>query len=129
MPPHSQARRVRNYVLVGMGALVLGGVVLQVSLSLGLSPAAAAVPTYAAGTFWTWQANRRFTFRPGALTLGREFLAYFGTSAAGILVNVSVYLIALAGGFHPFLALLAGAAVGALFNFLGYDRLVFARRA
>lgn len=115
------------------GALAFGvdGLVVQALVSLlGADPYAARIASFLCAVTFTWQFNRRYTFKPVAgVPWWREWATYTATQLGGFAVNFAVYsLLVYASDFvreWPILGVAAGSVAGLAVNFIGARRLVF----
>lgn len=106
--------------MVGMGLLIQG---------VGLSALAARGLCLPLAASLAWYLNRRLTFDATGGPLLYQWLAYMGTNAAGLLVNVALYALivsasALAAA-HPLISAMPGGLVGLLVHYRLAARLVF----
>lgn len=100
---------------------------------VGLDPYTARAISIFVAMNVTWTGNRLLTFRARAATTPGEMLGEWGrfllTNALGALLNYAVYAamvrFAPAPANSPYVALVAGVAVGLVFNFTLSKRLVF----
>lgn len=78
----------------------------------------------------TWILNRYLTFQHRAQgPIIHEYLTYMLASCVGASLNViTVSMLARVDGHLHIAAFVAGSAAGLLFNFISYDKIVFARR-
>lgn len=132
-------RRVANSQFLRFGFVGACGFVVDTSVLflmhriIGFDPYSARAISIFVAMNVTWTGNRLLTFRAHAATSpGRmlgEWARFLLTNAVGALLNYAVYaaLVRFAPppANNPYLALIAGVAVGLVFNFTLSKRLVF----
>jgi len=115
--------------------LAVGGLGLLTDLSVftlipdhGSHPIASRVVSLALATFVTWRLNRAVTFDPSGRVQRHEAARYAAVTvvAQGVSFAVFTGLVLTILARHPQFALVAGAAVGALFSYLGQFFFAFA---
>jgi putative flippase GtrA len=123
-------RKVRRFAAVGGVGFAVDAAVLWWLLRGGTDPFAARLVSFPVAVLATWWLNRIWTF-PDAerAAAGLQLSRYLGVQVAGAACNYLVYA-AVLGVIAPtpanaLLALAAGSAVAALFNFLGAQRFVY----
>jgi len=107
----------------GLGFLVDAGI-LWLMIRAGLSPYTGRVISIAVGIVFTWWLHRRLTFRTAAAPSWREFGAFAMQSLAGAALNYAVYSAVVWAGAPVLAGLVAGTAVGAVFNFFRYRKIL-----
>lgn len=122
-----------SVLLVGAGGFLVDAAVLMFALSvLPLGLIGARVVSFLAAVTFTWQLNRRFTFRSVQPRHSDRYLRYLLVSLGGFAVNFAVYSLGVVHSqllhSYPLLALLAASSVGLAFNFIGYKTFVFGQR-
>ena len=124
---------VRFAVVGACGFVVDTFVLFLMHRIVGLDPYTARAISIFVAMNVTWTGNRLLTFRARAATAPREMLGEWGrfllTNALGALLNYAVYAamvrFAPTPASNPYVALVAGVAVGLVFNFTLSKRLVF----
>jgi len=126
-----------RFGIVGAGGFVVDASVLFVLFQLIQLPyiAARAISIFSAMNF-TWMGNRMLTFRAHAAreagAIVAEWSRFLLTNAIGAAINWLVSILfkyeAPSPLNNPYLALVAGVAVGLVFNFTLSKRLVFVSR-
>ena len=115
--------------------LAVGGLGLLTDLSVftlipdhGSHPIASRVVSLAIATFVTWRLNRAVTFDPSGRVQGGEAARYAAVTVAAQSVSFAVFtgLVLTILARYPQFALIAGAAIGALFSYLGHFLFAFA---
>jgi len=109
-----------RFAVVGGSAAGVDYGVLWIGMALGLSPQLARVPAVAVAMCFTWWFNRKLTFKTERAPSWREFGHYVSVAMAGILLNLSIYWIALWAGAPVWLAFVLGTGITAVFSFLRY---------
>ena len=107
----------------GLGFLLDVGV-FQLFYSQGQGPVRSRLVSAAAAITLTWYLNRRLVFRTSQVNRSApEYARYVTVQAAGLVINLGVYLVLLDRVSMlrqmPVLALCGGAAAAIVFNFLG----------
>jgi putative flippase GtrA len=121
-------------VVGAFGFLVDAAVLSWLVQGQGWGPVEGRGVSFALAVTTTWALNRRFTFaaRAGA-DRSREYGRYLAVQTIGALINLGVYLAAIAAvpwvAAWPVLPLAAGAGVAMVFNFVGSRHLAFTGRA
>ena len=114
--------------------LGVGGIGLVVDLAVftlvaahGVHPLLARVVSLAAATLVTWRLNRALTFERSGRRSADEALRYaaVAASAQGVSYAVFALLVLTVLGALPQLAVLVGAAVAALFSYVGQSLFAF----
>ncbi len=132
----STSRFLRFCIVGGFGFVIDASVFFALHDLAGFSPYAARALSILAAMTGTWMGNRTLTFRDHAATGGhavlREWLTFAGTNAIGNLANFATFS-ALVGFAPPpfnyrYLALVAGTAMGLMFNFTLSKNVVFRPR-
>lgn len=121
------------FALVGAaGFFVDAGTLLFAHHVLGLNLYAGRVLSFLTAATFTWQLNRKLTFRDAASSSGAltQWLKFLSANAIGGLINLGVYAVLIArlpvAREHPVLAVAAGSISGLVFNF-AISRLVVFR--
>ncbi len=113
-----------RFALVGGAAAVVDFGVLWLGMALGLSPQLARIPGVAAAMCFTWWFNRKLTFKTVRPPSWQEFGHYVSVALAGILLNLSIYWVALWAGAPVWLAFVLGTGITAVFSFLRYKMIL-----
>lgn len=128
------ASRFLRFGIVGAGGFVIDTSIFFVLHDLaGLSPYVARAFSILIAMSGTWFGNRTLTFREHAATGGRailrEWLTFAAANAIGNLSNYLMFSALITFASPPFnyryFALVAGTAVGLVFNFTLSKRVVF----
>jgi len=124
-------RRLFFFAVAGTVGFVVDASVLALGMKgLGLGPHAGRFLSFAVAMIFTWQLNRRFTFRSNAPPLP-EFARFVATNSVGAAVNLGAYAVVIAvlgaGGFVPQLGVAAGSLCGMVVNYILSSWLVFRR--
>jgi len=129
----TQSRFLRFSVVGGFGFVVDVSVFFLLHDLAQMSPYAARPISILTAMVCTWFGNRTLTFSEhaakgiGAIFI--EWLKFAATNSIGALFNYGTFAAIIAFAPHPFdnryLALVAGTAVGLVFNFTMSKRLVF----
>jgi putative flippase GtrA len=120
--------RPLRFIAVGGIGLVTDILLFTAAIKLGVGPLVAGFLALVVATVMTWRLNRAFTFDRSGRRQGEEAVRYAavtavaqGTSYAVFAVLVLTTLAAL-----PQVAIIAGAAVGALISYNGHRLFAFA---
>ncbi len=131
IPPGLLVRLTRFAVVGGIGFVVDAGLT-EALVALGVSPLAARVAAIAAAILTTYLLNRSLTFRSdrrGAAAVG-EGGRYVAVALAVAAANYAIYaaIVLAVPGVRPLLAVAVASGIAMVLSYLGYSRLVFARR-
>lgn len=126
-------RQVGSMLGVGAAGFVVDAVVLSVFVhQFFWPPIAARVISFVAAATFTWQLNRRFTFRAMPAPGSAQYVRYLLASSGGFGVNFAVFSAAVLYVQHlrawPIIALALASAAGLLVNFVLYRHWVFRSR-
>lgn len=130
------SRFARFCVVGGFGFVIDASVFFALHDLMGLSPYIARALSIVIAMTGTWFGNRTLTFADhaasGTRAMSREYLTFAGTNAIGNLANYAAFSALVGLAPQPFnyryLALVAGTAVGLVFNFTLSKRIVFRPR-
>lgn len=126
--------RMFKFGCVGvMGFAVDSGVLLFCIKIIGLDPYSARIISYIVAATATWFGNRMLTFADRPKTgRRRQWLLFLAANGPGMLVNNSVYALAISHipyvYDNPVWAVAAGSVAGMLLNYVAATRLVFPRQ-
>lgn len=110
-------------IVGGLGFAVDAGVLLGAT-TLGASPLLGRAISLAVTVVFTWQLNRRVTFKQTAPPTFKEFAHYVTISLVSILINYAVYSALVFLHAPLLLAAAIGTIVAAAFNFVRYRALL-----
>ena len=122
--------RFIRFGMVGASGFVVDVSIFTLLTSIGIPHVTGRVGAYWVSASWNWMMNRRFTFSAASKEeKARQWLKYLGMCAVSFVPSTGTYYL-LTSYFALFaeykqLALLAGVAVGMLFNFTGASVLIF----
>jgi putative flippase GtrA len=121
---HSEQQRIVRYLMVGAVGFVVdaGLLALQVHL-FGVNPYVARGPSFLVAATVTWLLNRVHTFKGlERYSTGNEYRRYIMIQMAGALINLGVYVMAIASfaicARYPELGVAMGAVVGPVANYI-----------
>lgn len=127
-----------RFLLVGgTGFCIDASVLFALTAFTGIGPYAGRIMSFLTSMLFTWQCNRRFTFRTSSsgkgrtskASIGAEGGSYLVISVIGAMANYLVYAWAVSLLPQSEMALVAGVALGSiaglLLNFVGYKFWVF----
>lgn len=125
-------RRLFFFAVAGTVGFVVDASVLAFGMKLlHLGPHVSRYLSFAVAMVFTWQLNRRLTFRSNASPLP-EFARFVATNSVGAAVNLGAYavVIALFGsqGIVPQLGVAAGSLCGMVVNYTLSSWLVFRKQ-
>jgi putative flippase GtrA len=106
-------------VSFGLDLVVVGGL-----KALGLSPLLGRIAAFGVGLVTTWLLNRWLTFKTTSPPTVQEFGAFAAANAVGIGINYIIYAAAFGLGAHWILAMVLGTGLGAVWNFLAYQKVL-----
>lgn len=119
------------FALVGAaGFFVDAGTLMLAHRVLGLDLYAGRLLSFLIAATFTWQLNRKLTFRGGAADhVGKQWLKFVSANAVGGLINLAVYAVMIArvpaAREFPVLAVACGSVAGLVFNFIASRVVVF----
>lgn len=120
------------FALVGTaGFFVDAGTLLFAHHLLGLNLYAGRLLSFLTSATFTWQLNRKLTFRGmgESSSASKQWLKFLSANAVGGLVNLGVYGVLIAklplARQHPALAVACGSVAGLFFNFFAARIVVF----
>src|SRR5262249_9594195 len=104
--------------------------VFTIAVGAGIHPLAARIASLTVATLMTWRLNRALTFEASGRQQGEEALRYAAVTATAQGTNYGVFaaLVITAFASVPHVALLAGAATGAVLSYAGHRTFSFAPR-
>ena len=115
---------LRFVVVGGLGfAVDLGCTTLLIWL--GVSPFYARPPAIAVATWFTWLANRTFTFDVKAEKSAGEAMRYATTALAAAVVNYAIYSLLVWKHCPPSLAIAIASVLQACASYVGYRKFAF----
>jgi len=119
-----------RFLAVGAIGLITDLAVFTIVVGAGFHPLAARIASLPVATLMTWRLNRALTFEASGRQQGEEALRYAAVTATAQGTNYAVFaaLVLTAFASVPRLALLAGAAAGALLSYAGHRMFSFAPR-
>ncbi len=112
------------FAIVGGLGFGLDAGVLTLLTKLGAPPLLARVISIAATVIFTWQLNRRLTFKLQAPPTLLEFQRYVMISLASIAINYAVFTVLVLLEVPIILAAAVGTVIAATFNFIRYRALL-----
>ncbi|MET0988017.1 MAG: GtrA family protein [Steroidobacteraceae bacterium] len=120
------------FALVGTaGFFVDAGTLLFAHHVLGLNLYSGRLLSFLTSATFTWQLNRKLTFRSVSVagSTWKQWLKFLSANAIGGLINLGVYGVLIArvpiAREHPVLAVACGSIAGLLFNFVASRLVVF----
>jgi putative flippase GtrA len=126
--------RFLRFGAVGAAGFVVDETVLSIGhYLLGLDPFVARGISIVCAMTFTWWGNRTLTFAEhaaeGAGAILREWLKFMAANALGAVVNYATYTLCVRYApfplSNPLVAVIAGVAIGMVFNFTLSQRFVF----
>ncbi len=122
--------RPLRFLGVGALGLITDLAVFTLAFSHGMPPLAARLVSLGVATLVTWRLNRALTFDRSGRRQSDEAARYAAVAATAQAVSYGVFavLVVVAPAARPQLALLIGAAAGALFSYTGQVLFAFRRR-
>jgi len=124
-------RQFFMFALVGAAGFLVDAGTLQFALHmLGLNLYEGRLLSFLVAATFTWQLNRKITFRAAAHhPAAKQWLKFVSANAVGGLINLGVYALLVSrlplAREHPTLAVACGSIAGLLFNFLASRIIVF----
>jgi len=120
-----------RFLCVGTAGLVTDIAIFTLIIGSGPHPLLARIASLGVATLVTWRLNRALTFDPSGRRQDEEALRYALVTATAQGTNYTVFaaLVLTTLAAWPQAALLAGAAAGATFSYLGHRHFSFARRS
>jgi putative flippase GtrA len=120
--------RPLRFVLVGVVGLLVDLAVFTATARLGLHPLLARLVSLSIATVVTWRLNRFFTFARSGRDQGEEAMRYATVVIAAQATSYAVFtvLVLSAAARLPQIAVLVGAAAGALISYNGHRLFAFA---
>jgi putative flippase GtrA len=131
--PEGQRQFLKFCMVGGIGFVVDAGSYTLLTYFFGLGPLTGRLISAAGfGMTTTWLLNRSLTFRnQRGGPIGSEYLRFATANGIGLLLNIGTHtlLVGNVGLFaaFPILGIVAGTAVGLVFNFTGSKYFVFRR--
>jgi putative flippase GtrA len=120
------------FAVVGtLGFFVDAGALLFAYHVLGANLYTGRLLSFVVAATFTWQLNRKVTFRGSAATDSafKQWLKFLSTNAVGGLVNLGVYAVLIVrvpfAREHPVVAVACGSIAGLFFNFIAARIVVF----
>src|SRR5262249_32484425 len=119
-----------RFLAVGAIGLVTDLAVFTIVVGAGFHPLSARIASLPVATLITWRLHRPLTFQASGRQQGEEALRYAAATATAQGTNYVVFAVLVITAFAsmPRLALLVGAAAGALLSYAGHRMFSFAPR-
>ncbi|MCX8996185.1 GtrA family protein [Rhizobiaceae bacterium BDR2-2] len=124
-------KRIARFAIVGGGGFLVDALVLSALLHFTpADPFLARIAAIAAAMSFTFVLNRSYTFGRSNRRMLSESIRYGTVGTVTALFNYGFYAALLIGlpGLQPLAALVFASAAAMGLSFVGYSRLVFARR-
>ncbi|MBE1501304.1 putative flippase GtrA [Amycolatopsis lexingtonensis] len=121
-----------RFGIVGIGNTLVDALGYALLVSLGVPLFAANFASTTAGMLLSFTLNRTFTFRAKDGDVRRQALLFFGVTAFGLWVVQALVILAVTKalpGVPVLVPKFAGIAVGLVWNYVLYHKIVFRQRA
>jgi putative flippase GtrA len=120
-----------RFGLVGVGNTLVDALGYALLVTLGVPLFAANFASTTAGMLLSFSLNRNFTFRAKEGNVRRQALLFFAVTAFGLWVVQAAIIFAVTAAFpgvHVLVPKFAGIAVGLVWNYVLYNKVVFRSR-
>lgn len=114
-----------RFIIVGGTAFVLDSSLTLILMQLNIAPWLARIPAIFLAILYTWQANRRFTYRVAKSASAREGLRYGVVALSMATMNYLAYFILILNYVNPLYAIIMATSMQAIVGFYIYRYYVF----